>query len=171
MKNALLILALCLVVFLADAQKKNDNIPAGVKESFAKRFQDAQSVKWSKESDTEFEAEFKNKGKEQSAEFDQTGKWLETEFEIKQSELPAAVQATVTKEFAGYKLEETELTETPDGTFYEVEIEKGELDYEVQISKDGKVIRKEEKKEEDKHEKKEKDKGDKREKEKKEKRG
>jgi hypothetical protein len=40
------------------------------------------------------------------------------------------------------------LTETPDGTFYEVEVEKGEHSYEAQISREGKLIKKEEKKEE-----------------------
>jgi uncharacterized membrane protein YkoI len=153
MKNSLMILTFGFIAFIADAQKKNDAIPAAVKQSFAKRFPNVQGVKWSEESETEFEAEFKNKGKEQSANFDQTGKWLETEWEVKKSELPAAVQATITKEFAGYKVEETELTETPDGTFYEVEVEKGELTYEAQISREGKLIKKEEKKEEGKEKK------------------
>jgi uncharacterized membrane protein YkoI len=143
MKHTFLVFALFTLAFAAQAQKKNDKIPSGVKDSFAKRFPGVEHVKWSKENDTEFEAEFKNNGKEQSATFDQTGKWLETESEIKKSELPAIVQATIAKEFAGYRIEESELTETADGTFYEVEVEKGKLEYEVKISPDGKLISKE----------------------------
>jgi hypothetical protein len=67
MKNTLMILSFCFITFITDAQKKNDAIPAAVKESFAKSFPNVKGVKWSKESETEFEAEFKNKGKEQSA--------------------------------------------------------------------------------------------------------
>lgn len=60
-----------------------------VKESFGKRFPDAKEVKWSKENATEFEAEFETGEMEQSVNFDQSGKWLVTETEIKSSELPS----------------------------------------------------------------------------------
>lgn len=52
------------------------------------------------------------------------------------------------KEFAGFKIEEAEKAESSDkGIFYEVELEKGEMNYEVQLSADGKVLKKEEIKE------------------------
>jgi uncharacterized membrane protein YkoI len=150
MKKIMIALAI-LVSGFAQAQKlKESEVPKAVKDSFSKRFPNTKGVEWSKESATEFEVEFKNASKEQSANFDPTGKWLETETELKKSELPQAVQAAIAKEFAGYKIEEAEKTETADkGMFYEVEIEKGELNYEVQFSADGKVLKKEEKKEKD----------------------
>ena len=150
MKKVMLLIAFGLAVSCTNAQKlKSTEVPAAVKDSFAKRFPAAKDVAWSKEGETDFEAEFRSNGKEQSVNFDTSGKWLETETEIKKSEIPAAVQATLAKEFAGYKIEEAEITETPDGTFYEIEIEKGESNYEVQIAKDGKLIKKEEMKERD----------------------
>lgn len=149
MKKVMIVLAI-LVTGMAQAQKlKESEVPKAVKDSFAKSFPNIKGVEWSKESATEFEAEFKNEGKEQSANFDQAGKWLGTETEIKKSELPQAVQTAIAKEFAGFKIEEAEKAETPDkGMFYEVELKKGELNYEVQFSADGKVLTKEEKKEE-----------------------
>ena len=121
-----------------------------VKDAFAKRFPNTKGIEWSKESETEFEAEFKAGGKEQSANFDQSGKWLVTETVIKKADLPQSVQTALTKEFAGYKVEEAEKVETAnDGTQYEVALEKGELNYEVLFSADGKVLKKEEKKEKD----------------------
>ena len=140
---------LCLIVGLAQAQKLKENeLPKAVKESFTKLFPKAKEVKWSKENATEFEAEFEVNETEQSVNFDQAGKWLVTETEIKSSQLPSAVKSTITKEFAGYKIEESEKAETSDkGMFYEVELEKGELNYEVPISTDGKVLKKTEKKE------------------------
>lgn len=138
-----------LVTGFAQAQKlKESEIPKTVKDSFAQRFPNTKGAEWSKESESEFEAEFKTAGKKQSANFEQTGKWLVTETEIKKAELPKAVQAALTKEFVGYKIEEMEKVETAnEGMQYEVELEKGELKYEVLFSADGKVLKKEEKKE------------------------
>ncbi len=149
MKQIILFCAVSLVAGLTHAQKlKDSEVPAAVKSAFTKLFPAAKEVKWSKESTNEFEAEFKMNKTEKSSNFDQTGKWLGSETEIKQTELPKAVQEAIAKEFAGYKIEETEKAETPDqGTFYEMELEKGKSTIEVQIAADGKVLKKEEKKE------------------------
>ncbi len=151
MKKMMLLAAFGLTAFMAHSQKlKSDQVPAAVKDSFNKRFPKAQHVSWSKESSTEYEAEFKNNGSAQSVNFDPSGTWIETETEIKKSALPPEVQATLAKEFPGYKVEEPELSETAsNGTLYETEVENGKVIYEVQISKEGKLIRKEEKKEHD----------------------
>src|SRR5436190_19416334 len=88
------------------AQKlKEADVPAAVKAAFRKNFPNAKKVEWSKESAGAYEAEFKNGRMEQSSNFDATGKWLVTETEIKKSELPAAVQASIKKEFDGYELQ------------------------------------------------------------------
>ena len=121
---------------------KDSEIPAAVKTAFAKTFPNAKGVKWSKESVTEFEAEFKAGGKEMSSNFDQAGKWVATETEIQSSELPPAVTATLAKDFAGYKIEEAEKVETPDkGTYYELAVKNGKK-MEVEINRDGKVMKK-----------------------------
>ena len=146
-----MIMIAILATGFAQAQKlKESEVPKTVKDAFVKRFPNTKGIEWSKESETEFEAEFENAGKEQSANFDGTGKWLVTETEIKKADLPQAVQAALTKEFAGYKVEEAEKVETEnDGIQYEVALEKGESNYEVLFSLDGKVLKKEEKKEKD----------------------
>ena len=148
MKKIMFVCMASLIVGLAHAQKlKDTDVPKVVKDSFVNRFPNAKEVKWSKESATEFEAEFEVDEAEQSVNFDQAGKWLVTETEIKTSQLPAPVQATVAKEFAGYKVEEAEKAEASDsGMFYELEVEKGKLKYEIQISPAGKVLKKTEKK-------------------------
>ncbi len=151
MNKIILVCALSITVCLAQAQElKESEIPSAVKESFAKRFPNVKEVKWSKEHAKEFEAEFKIGGTEQSANFDQAGEWLVTETEIKTSELPQLVQTTINKEFTGFKIEEAEKVETSDkGMLYEVALEKGKMNYEVELSADGKVLKKEVKKEKD----------------------
>lgn len=60
-----------------------------------------------------------------SANFDATGKWLETEIEIKETDLPKAISASVAKHFAGFKISEVAKTETPDkGLIYEMDLKK-----------------------------------------------
>ena len=155
MKNIMLFSVACLIAGFAEGQKlKDSDVPEAVKATFAKNFPKAKEVKWSKEGTSEFEAEFEIAEVEQSANFDKTGKWLETETEIKKSELPQAVQATIAKEFAGFTVDETEKVESPGkALLYEIELKKDKVRYEVQFSADGKVVKKEEKKNEKKEDK------------------
>jgi uncharacterized membrane protein YkoI len=146
MKKIMLLSVACLVAGLADAQKlKSSEVPAAVTAAFAKNFPKAKEVKWSKEGTSEFEAEFEIAELEQAANFDKTGKLLETETEIKKSELPQAIQAAIAKEFAGFTLDEPEKVEIPGkALLYEMELKKDKVKYEVQFSADGKVVKKEE---------------------------
>ena len=116
--------------------------PESVKKAFEAKFQGAESVKWDKESDTEWEAEFKMSGKEYSANFGTDGSWKETEYEIEESELPSTVTNTLGTEFTGYKVEAVEITKTPNYDAYEMEIKKGDSEMEVVIDGNGKVLKK-----------------------------
>ena len=145
----LLGIALLFTGFTACGQTGKD-APKEVQSAFAKKFPNAQKVKWDKESETEWEAEFKLNGKEYSANFNADGIWKETEYEIKESEIPALVKNTLDNEFAGYDIEESEISETVEGKVYEFELEKGETVIEVAISTEGKVVKKEVKEEDEK---------------------
>jgi hypothetical protein len=137
--------ALAFVVTSAFAQKINDaDVPTVVKDSFKEKFSSAKNVRWSKENESEFEAEFKTSVGKQSANFDMTGMWLLTETVIDQKTLPAPVMQTIKKEFSSYKIEEVERVETASqGTFFEVEMESKEKTIIVQLSGDGKVLKSE----------------------------
>lgn len=147
-KLVFVMLGVAMALTQACAQSKHD-APQKVKSAFAQKFPDAQKVKWEMEEENEWEAEFKLNGEEYSASFATDGTWKETESEIEASALPSAVTNTLKKEFGEYKIEEAELSETPKGKFYEVELEKGETDIEAVISANGKLIKKEIEKEHD----------------------
>ena len=120
------------------------DVPQAVMSQFQQKFPDAKSVEWSKESASELEAEFKMNGEEMSANFSNTGEWLETETEIKEKDLPEAVKNTLTSQYADYKVEESEQVSTPEQSkAYEVEIEKGETTLEVVLDPSGKVVKQE----------------------------
>ena len=120
-----------------------DKVPKVVKDAFSKKFPTAKKVHWDKESDKEWEAEFKMNKMEYSANFLADGTWKETEHEIDKNDIPQAVMNTLSNSFSGYGIEESEISETKDGTVYEFEIEKGEREMEVAIDSNGKIVKKE----------------------------
>lgn len=116
--------AIALLLFFANslaAQKP----PTAVQTAFNQKFPNATDVDWSKEKNGEWEAEFETAGDhEMSANFSADGKWLETETEIKFSELPAPVQAAL----QGKKVKEAARIERADGsTVFEAEVNRKDL--------------------------------------------
>ncbi len=145
MKQILILLFAVVTTSNVQAQKlKESEVPAPVKKAFMQKFPKAKDAKWEKEDATAIEAEFKMDNSEYSAKFDLEGKWLETEMEVDKKQLPAAILATIAKEFSDFKIEEAEKVETPGNDLvYELELEKKEITYEVQFNKEGKVLKKE----------------------------
>ena len=144
MKKIIVLLSACLLISLMGFSQKitPDKVPAPVKEAFAKKFPGATDVKYEMEK-KDYEINFKDKGVEMSANFDATGKWLETETEIKVSDLPKEVSASVAKNFAGFKISEIAKTETPDkGLIYEMDLKKDKEGFEVQFSPKGDILKK-----------------------------
>jgi hypothetical protein len=132
------------------AQKKEEvKVPEKVKTSFNDKFPNAKKVEWEKEKDTEWEAEFKIDGQEFSAKFSSTGEWMETEQEVKKSEVPSAVLDILDQNFTGYEIEEVESVETPSDKSFEFEIEVDEEEFEVMIDSNGTLTKKKELEEND----------------------
>lgn len=145
MKKLLVIIVyLTFVLGISAMNQKDEKIPVAAKSGFAAKFPTAQKVKWSIEKPGEFEAEFILNSVENSALFDAKGTLLETETEIKESELPQAVKATLAKDFAGYKLDEIEKATDMKGTVtYEMEVAKGKDKLEISFDANGKLLGKE----------------------------
>ena len=150
MKNLFLMIAVVAMFSLNASGQASKDVPSNIKDAFLKKFPTATKVKWAKENDKEWEAEFNMNNKEYSANYDLKGTWMETEYEISVSEIPAAVKATLDKDFAGYKIDEPEVSETATTKLYEFELKKDKVKMEVSIDAKGKVIKKEEVKKDDK---------------------
>jgi len=149
MKNLFLSIAIVAIISLNACSQTEKDVPAAVKSTFSQKFPDAKKVKWDKENDNEWEAEFKMNGNEYSANFDVDGTWKETEYEIKKSKIPEIVNKTLENEYAGYSVENAEVSETPEVKVFEFKLEKDESEVEVVINKSGTVIKMEKKGEED----------------------
>ncbi|MDI1324385.1 MAG: PepSY-like domain-containing protein [Algoriphagus sp.] len=144
MKKYLTILSVSVMLSTgACAQEHSDEeIPEAVKTAFSQKFYAAKKVSWDMESTTEWEAEFKLDGKDYSANFLTDGTWQETEHEIKKADLPEAIKQALAGDFAGYEIEEAEISEKANGSVYELAVEKGEEEWELVFDINGKLIEK-----------------------------
>ena len=123
--------------------------PQQVSNAFNAKFKGAEKVSWDQEETNEWEAEFTLNGTETSASFDLSGNWLETETEIREKNLPITVKSAIGKKYPGYKIEESVVIESPDFSGYEIAMEKGEMNVEVQVTKYGELTVKKESTEEE----------------------
>jgi hypothetical protein len=148
MKNLLLMFAIIVVFSFSVCGQKYKNVPEKVKTAFSQKFPNATNVKWGKENSKAWEAEFKMNGKAYSANYDNNANWMETEYIITTSEIPAAIKAAIDKDYAGYCIAVSELSETTSGKVYEFLLKKGIKKIEVAFYPDGNIIKKETEKEE-----------------------
>lgn len=116
-------------------------VPQKPGESFSLKFPAVTNVSWERESDGVWEAEFELEGVTYSAEFLVDGTWKATEHEIRNKDLPKEVILTLKTDFTDYTIEESEITETMDGIFYEIELGGKHSDLEVLIDGSGKIIK------------------------------
>jgi hypothetical protein len=141
MKNLFMLSIFLLGIGLAACSQKN--VPENIKKEFDQRFSGAISVKWDNESANEWEAEFKLNGKEMTAAFDVSGKWLETEAELSIKDLPEAVSNVLNTEFKDFKAGEVCTVENPEIKGYEIALKsKGER-ISVILAADGTILKKE----------------------------
>ncbi len=143
MKKLLTLLVCFGFVVCSNAQKPKDETFVAAKAAFTAKYPTVKKAKWSIEKPGEFEVEFTLNRAESSALFDATGKLLETETEVELSQLPQAVKTTITKDFAGYKLDEIEKATDAKGiTTYDMEAVKGKDKLELIFDANGKLLSK-----------------------------
>ena len=101
-------------------------VPAPVTAAFKKQYPDVKSVTWEME-DGNYEANFKQKGTETSAVFDKNGAQLESEIEIKSSQLPAQATTYLKSHYKSGVKEAAKITKTNGEVNYEAVVGGKEL--------------------------------------------
>ncbi len=142
MKTPILIIAAAIFISLNVFAQNPKDLPAKVKTSFDQKFPGAQKTKWEKESAKEWEVEFIMNNKDYSASYSPDGTWLETEYKITENEIPAVVINTFNKEFPGYKITVSEISETAKSKVYEFDISNGKTKKEIAVNADGTLVKK-----------------------------
>lgn len=100
------------------------DVPGIVKEKFNSSYTKAAHVKWTKEK-SNYEASFRTGKKEMSVNFDEKGKIIETETEIKTNDLPMEIRNSISKNYSGYKITEAAKIESNGIITYEAEVTRG----------------------------------------------
>lgn len=116
--------------------------PTAVTTAFNQKFPNATKVKWDKENAHEYEASFEWKGETLSANFSDTGEWLETESPISFNQLPEKVKTAFNDAYKGATVKAVAKIETSKGTTkFEVEFKQGLKTIELFYTTDGKEIK------------------------------
>lgn len=131
---------------------KPEQVPSNIISAFQNKFPKAKEIEWEMIK-ADFEVTFEIGEVEWSAKYDPSGKLIETEYEIKVSELPQKVRQSIENEYPKCKIKEAEkVTLADNSVVYEVEVKKDKKFYEVQVSIDGKILKRSEAAENDKEE-------------------
>lgn len=135
MKNALILAAIGGIYACSSPSNNQElkQVPEQVSTAFNAKFAQAEQVVWEQEDESTWEAEFKLGNKEYSANFSNTGKWLETEQEIESNQIPDSIWTKINAQFEIVELKEAELLETPSGKKLEVVLEEHEQEIELEF--------------------------------------
>lgn len=118
--------------------------PSAVTTAFQQRFPNATQIKWDKENAHEYEATFEWNGEKRSANYTDTGEWLETESPISFHELPENVKVAFNVAHQGASVKAVSKIETAKGiSKFEIEFKQGLRTFERFYTADGKEIKEE----------------------------
>ncbi len=154
MKKTMLFILTVLMSVTVMAQKtekeekneKQTDVPAVVKDTFARDFPGVKNVIWGEE-DNDFEAKFKINGVDWSANYNNAGHRLETETTIKNDQLPKEALDYIGKNFANYTLvEAAKVTDDKNTIKYEIRLGINGEFTELIFDAGGKFLEKEEEK-------------------------
>lgn len=118
-----------------------------VKGSFEKMYPGAQVAEWELEKNNIYEVEFTYNNSEYEANYEEDGKWISTEREMKTNEIPLSISESLkASEWASWEIDEVNELSTPkQDKFYEVELEQGNDKLYLYYLPNGSLIEKAEK--------------------------
>lgn len=86
------------------------------------------------------EVEIYHENKEKDVYFNGSNQWVKTEWDVRQSELPAAVTAAIAaSQYSSYLIDDIEYVERPSGNLYRIELERGNSEVTLNIDAQGNI--------------------------------
>jgi len=145
-KVVLGLLAFSSAIVGADEKLTGHQVPQAVHDAFKKAYPNAKELKYEQEvveGKKAYEIEFNHQGKEIEAVYGADGTLIETEEEIKISELPGSVSGAVKTAHPKGTIKEAEKILEPDGTVsgYEVEVKEGKKEFELELDASGTILK------------------------------
>lgn len=85
------------------------------------------------------EVEIYHENREKTLYFNGSYQWVRTEWDVRRNDLPAAVVSTLNAQYGGYQIDDIEYVETPNGDYYEIELERGDREVTVRVAANGTI--------------------------------
>ena len=125
--------------YATSAQKINvGQVPTAVQQAFKAKYASATDIDWKKEG-SQLKASFDMGDDDHEALYTAAGKLVSHSYEISKTQLPAAVRASVKKNFPNHRLDDTDRIEANGAITYKVEL-NGRPDVKAIFATDGKLI-------------------------------
>lgn len=86
------------------------------------------------------EVEFIHDARVKEAYFNSSDEWVYTEWDIAVANLPVAVADAVAETFPDYIIDEADFVEASDGTYYKLDIEKGNFEKWIYVTPSGEIL-------------------------------
>ncbi|MER2998038.1 PepSY-like domain-containing protein [Pontibacter populi] len=97
------------------------DVPTAVTNAISQKYTNATKIDWEM-NESNYEAEFKINRTEHTVLVDPTGRILMTKRDVDKKELPQAINASITQNYKGLKLDDVEILEKGGTTYYQVEL-------------------------------------------------
>ncbi|MBD0288306.1 MAG: PepSY-like domain-containing protein [Flavisolibacter sp.] len=147
---ALIILAACNAGTTGGDKKEDKEVaassaPDAVQSAFKAKYPGANNIEWDKDGE-DYESKFTLGGVKHSAKWTKEGQFVKAKKRIMPAALPEVISKAVATNFPGYEIKKIDEVEgSQKGTAYEVDIEKGSEQWELDLSANGELLKKKEK--------------------------
>jgi len=147
MKSLTLIFTISSTIFIImimvscnkESTLKSDKIPSAIQNSFRTAHAEVKDESWEKDGDY-FEAEYDKNGMEQTILYDNSGNVIRTESEISNKDIPSTIGSYVLDYYKGYRIVDAATIIKSDGSFYKIEIKKGNSEQEFLFDMEGNFV-------------------------------
>lgn len=142
MKNYILIFTFGILCLFNCQNSANAQAPDAVKATFQKMYPGENDPDWHKDSNGNYESNFKIDGIKYRADYAPNGKWIETETSIDIKDLPQAIRDKIKSDYDSEDITEVEKVEHHSkGLFYDVEFKQKGKNKDIEFRANGEIIK------------------------------
>lgn len=114
-------------------------LPQKVKDFLNTHYTGARIIEYEREKGI-LEVDIYHGEKYKEVKFDSEDQWMLTEWELRQTEVPADVLEVIRREYPAYRIGDIDFIEKASESFYLFELEQGEREVHVKVSEDGTLL-------------------------------
>lgn len=123
-----------------DDDMKIEDVPATVREALLSTFPEATGIDWEKKGE-DYEADFDVDRVDHNAMLNASGTVLKHKYDIPETDLPEAIRATISQNYANHKIDDPEVLVQNGDTLYQVELDHmTSMDEKLVFSADGQKV-------------------------------